>query len=103
MYKPNEINFPKLPGNRVAKPATDGDRVKYNKGFTNPDLFRILDIHPVEFKDPEKDPVEFDPYQNHPQSEFNPREYTFHISGGNSYRLVDIKDHDEESTFWEIP
>ena len=77
---------------------------KYEDGYTNPDLIRIHEPEPVPFDAPDKDhSVPFNPYNNTPQFEFKPRDYLLYISDVNSYRLVDIHNHDEDSEFWEIP
>lgn len=101
MYKADEIQFPKWPGNRAARPATEADMDKYEEGYTNPDLFRIIDPKPIEFTGDGSAP--FNPYNQTPQFELMSRSYKLYISGGNSYRMTQIFNHDEESTFWEIP
>ena len=104
MYKAEDVPFPNLPGNCPMRVNEPEDIDKYEDGYTNPDLIRIHEPEPVPFDAPDKDhSVPFNPYNNTPQFEFKPRDYLLYISDVNSYRLVDIHNHDEDSEFWEIP
>lgn len=104
MYKAEDVEFPDIPGQRAMRVNDPEDIDRYNDGFTNPDLIRIHEPTPIEFDAPDKDhSVPFNPYNETPQFEFKPRDYTLYISGTNSYRLTQIYNHDEDSEFWEIP
>ena len=106
MIKADKVKFPKLPGNCPMRVNEPQDVDKYNDGYGNEDLLRIHEAGPVPFDAPDKSKnhsVPFNPYSKTPQFELAPRDYTFYISDTNSYRLTNIHNHDEESTFWEIP
>lgn len=106
MLKANEVEFPKLPGNCAMRVNEASDIDKYNDGYSNPDLIRIHEQHPVPFDAPDKfkhHSVPYNPYNGAAQFEFAPRDYLLYISDVNSYRLTTMHNHDEESEFWEIP
>lgn len=104
LYEASSVEFPELPGQRAMKVNAPEDLDKYQDGYTNPDLIRILDPDPVEFDAPDEGhSVPFNPYDHTPQFELAPRDYLLYISGTNSYRLTQYHNHDEESTFWENP
>ena len=104
MLKGNEVEFPKLPGNRAMRTNDPDDMQKYKDGYSNPDLIRVREFDPVEFaaSEPGK-PVNFEPYEHKPQFELKPRTYNLYISGKNSYRQTTFHNHYEDSTFWERP
>ena len=69
-------------------------------GFTNPNLHRRIDPKERETADPS---VEYNLTEDVPQFEFAPRKYKLLVSGVNSYRYTEVTNHDEDSTYWEIP
>ena len=100
----DEVDFPNIPGHVPVRVNNPEDLERYSTGFSNPYLLRLYEQENVEFDAPEDGhSVPFFPYNQVPQFELAPREYTFYISGLNSYRRTDISNHDEDSEFWEIP
>lgn len=104
LYKADEVKFPDIPGNCAMTINSSQSLEMYEDGYTNPNLLRIHEEHPVEFAASDKDTVvTFDPYNGKPQFELKPRSYLFYILGLNSYRLTTYCNHDEDSEFWERP
>lgn len=104
VLKADDVEFPKLPGNRAMRVNAPEDLERYSDGYSNPDLIRIHEEHMVDFDAPGKNhSVPYDPYGRKPQFEFKPREYKLYIQGLESFRLTQIHNHDEDSEFWENP
>lgn len=79
-------NFPQM-AQGVMKLATDADIIIDNTGVTGPNLHRRLDSDNEEIEEPM----------------IAPNTYTIGVYSTNSFRTIDHKYHDEDSTTSEVP